>query len=84
MAGARRQSPAGKWIACRYGERGEVILAKRLGDSTSTCVVSSLHKKLEWATRNTHGCSCSEPARPQTYSTQGRVIGSVIRLVRAV
>ena len=29
----------GKWIACRYGERGEVILSKRIADSASTCTV---------------------------------------------
>lgn len=29
----------GKWIACRYGERGEVILSKRIADSASACTV---------------------------------------------
>ncbi|WP_143068088.1 STY0301 family protein [Duganella sp. CF517] len=29
----------GKWIACRYGERGEVILSKRIADATSACTV---------------------------------------------
>lgn len=29
----------GKWIACRYGERGEVILSKRIDDNVSACTV---------------------------------------------
>ena len=40
-------SLGGKWIACRYGERGEIILAKPLSNQTSACTVSRLHNKLE-------------------------------------
>jgi hypothetical protein len=35
----------GKWIACRYGERGEVILSKRIADNTSACTVVSKKDK---------------------------------------
>lgn len=35
----------GKWIACRYGERGEVLLSKRIADSTSACTVISKRDK---------------------------------------
>ncbi|MYN10438.1 STY0301 family protein [Pseudoduganella aquatica] len=35
----------GKWIACRYGERGEVILAKRIADNTLACTVVSKKDK---------------------------------------
>lgn len=36
----------GKWIACRYGERGEVILSKRISDSVSACTVVAKKDKL--------------------------------------
>lgn len=29
--------PEGKWLACRYGGAGQLILAQRLDDSVATC-----------------------------------------------
>lgn len=29
--------PAGKWLACTYGESGQVTLSKKLDDSTQVC-----------------------------------------------
>lgn len=40
-------APGGKWLVCRYGERGELILSKRLNDTTSACTVNNQRAKVE-------------------------------------
>ncbi|UTY58177.1 STY0301 family protein [Massilia sp. erpn] len=40
-------APDGKWIACRYGERGEIVLSQRLHDNTTACTISSLKGRLK-------------------------------------
>ncbi|MBB3117858.1 STY0301 family protein [Pseudoduganella violacea] len=39
--------PTGKWIVCRYGERGEITLSKKLHDNTSACTVSSRREQVQ-------------------------------------
>lgn len=48
--------PQGKWLSCQYGMLNEVVLSKRLDDSTRRCTVAG--KKGEKAGQNVFVVQC--------------------------
>ncbi|WP_374580577.1 STY0301 family protein [Pseudoduganella sp.] len=40
-------APNGKWFVCRYGAAGEIVLARRIDDGTSACVVRRERQQID-------------------------------------
>jgi hypothetical protein len=48
--------PHGKWLACTYGESGQVTLARRLPDDTNVCTFT--YRKGEYVGQNEIKIDC--------------------------
>lgn len=48
--------PRGKWLACRYGESGQITLSRQLDDNVQHCTFA--YRKGTYAGQNNIAISC--------------------------